>query len=178
MWARIAALGTIVCLACFLLAPGVGHASDPTPDPDARQVHPHLMLVAGASGVSNGTLHAFGGIELGARGGRWGGLALGQYGEGNGFESVLVAGGPSMRLLEAGPLVMKVHAGPAFYLERLDANYGRSVPAGYGALSVRIALSIGGIGVTFSAWAGRARGEGIVQATTVTGQRLSLGIGL
>ncbi|TVR59996.1 MAG: hypothetical protein EA422_14285 [Gemmatimonadales bacterium] len=178
-------VGPILLAALMLMGPlssSLG-AAEPTgsvasADSVAVGLHPHLMVMGGVSGLAGDGLHPFGGLEAGMRRGRWGGLVLGQYGYGNDFESVLVAGGPSVGVAEVDRIRIDVHGGPAYYLERLDVGFDRDFLGGYGAVSARVELPIGALGVTFAVWAGRLDGEGIIQASTVTGHRLSVGIGL
>ena len=156
-----------------VVAPG-----SPASDPPSNRLRPHIMAMGGVSGLTGDGLHPFGGLELGLRRGRWGGVALGQYGYGNDFESVLVAAGPLVKVATVDRIDIFVHGGAAYYSERLDAGFDRDVIGGYGALSLRVKLPVGALGATLSIWTGRLDGQGVTQPAMVTGHRVSVGIGL
>lgn len=137
-----------------------------------------LMALGGVGGIGGDGLHAFGGTEAGVLLGRIGVMALGQHGRGNGFQSLLLAGGPAVEVLETERAALIAWAGLARYSEQTGSGVTRAMTGLQGALSVRIPVSVGAVGVQLSVWRGTLDGEGISDPPTVTSHRLSIGFGL
>jgi hypothetical protein len=137
----------------------------------------HAMFLGGVGGLADSERHPYGGIELGGFVGRYGALALGQYGNGNGFRSLLAGGGPAIRIGDVGFASFSTYGGLAWYEEVLETGFARDLTAPYVALTGRLPLRVGAIGVTLSVWRGSLDGEGFERSTTVTGRRLSVGFG-
>ena len=153
--------------------------SDPT-DGSARTeaaFRPHAMLLGGVGGLGGSERHPFGGVEVGAFFGRFGALAMGQYGDGNGFRSRLVAGGPAVEIADLGYASFAAYGGVAWYEEEQEAGFVRDMTGPTLALTARIPLPVGAIGMTLSLWRGSVDGEGFAQPATATGRRLSVGFG-
>lgn len=144
---------------------------------DRTRFRPHAMLLGGVGGLGGDARHPFGGVEIGGFFGRFGALAIGQYGDGNGFRSILLAGGPAVELADVGFASFSAYAGLARYEEELETGFERDVGGPYAALTARIPLRVGAIGLTLSLWRGSLDGEGFERPTTVTGRRLSVGFG-
>ena len=95
------------------LVPLFGH-SDVAPEtvPAAAQdpgvpLRYRLMALGGASGLGGDGLHAYGGLEGGVLYRRVGLMALGQYGTGNEFTSLLLAGGPAIEGALITPFILR-----------------------------------------------------------------------
>lgn len=146
---------------------------------DPRILRPRLMALGGASGLgSGGGMHAFAGLEGGFLYGRFGALALTQYGTGNDFTSLLLAGGPAAELYDAGFASLTLYAGGAWYREELDVGFERDMAALYGGLAVRVPLPRGAVGMTVSVWQGSLDEPGFAEAATLRAHRFSFGLGL
>lgn len=136
------------------------------------------MALGGLSGLGGDGLHPFGGAEAGALLGRLGVMTIGQHGRSSDFRSLLLAAGPAVEVLELDRATLVAWAGVARYEERVSAGVTRGLTGLHGALSLRIPLSRGAVGIQVSAWRGTLGGEGIDDPPTVTAHRLSLGFGL
>ncbi len=173
--------GFLSILAVFLLtaAPPLLAQTDTGATSDAPDSYqPRAVVLGGAHGLGGDELHPFGGVEAGLFRGRYGGMVLGQFGRGNEFESLFLAGGPAVELGVLGPVVFTVYGGLAWYQEEIDAGFSRDLTGPFAALSLRYPLPLGVAGFTVSAWGGSLDDEGFERSVGVTPVRFSLGLGL
>jgi len=163
--------------------PFPGLSSGAVPVAETAQVpgsrfQPRLMVLGGVSGIGGDGLHPYGGLEGGFLYGRFGALALGQYGDGNDFTSLLLAGGPAVQVTDLGFASFTLYGGMGFYQEKKVETFDRDMTALYGGLSVRVPLGRVSAGLTVSLWQGELDGDEIVTPMTVRGHRFSVGLGL
>lgn len=144
---------------------------------DGSRFRTHAILLGGVGGLTDSERHPYGGVELGGFVGRYGALVLGQYGNGNGFRSLLAGGGPAFQIADVEFASFSAYGGLAWYQEELNTGFARDLTGPYLALTGRSPLGIGALGVTLSVWRGSIDGEGFQRSTTVTGRRLSVGYG-
>jgi hypothetical protein len=137
-----------------------------------------LMALGGMSGLGGDGIHAYGGLEGGVLYRRVGVLALGQYGTGNDFSSLLLAGGPAVEVVDRGFASLLAYGGLGFYSEALDQGFSRSTGALYAGLAVRVPVGRFALGATFSYWRGELDGDDIFFPTPVRAHRFSIGVGL
>lgn len=174
------------CVAPLLAALALGltgatAAADPgnpseSPDPGWR-----AMLVAGAHGLGGdeGT-HAYGGFEGGVFSGRVGVKALAHYGNGNGFSSLALGGGPAFEALDLGFASLVAYAGLGWYREREEVSQvARGIMGLHGAVKVRVPVrGFVALGLTLSAWRGTLNGSELQEPISRTPYRLSVGLGM
>jgi hypothetical protein len=137
-----------------------------------------LMALGGASGLGGDGVHAYGGLEGGVLYRRVGVLALGQYGTGNDFTSLLLAGGPAVEVVDLGFASLMAYGGYGFYQEELDQGFSRNTGVLYAGLAVRVPVGRFALGATASLWRGELDGDEILFATPVRAHRFSFGVGL
>lgn len=159
------------------LSAGAAPVAETAQLPGSR-FQPRLMVLGGVSGIGGDGIHPYGGLEGGLLYGRFGALVLGQYGDGNDFTSLLVAGGPAVQVTDLGFASFTFYGGMGFYQEKKVETFDRDMTVLYGGLSVRIPLGRVAAGLTVSLWQGELDGDEIVTPMTVRGHRFSVGLGL
>ena len=148
-------------------------------EPEARvPLRGRLMLLAGVSSAGVDGRHGHGGIEAGLFRGRFGVVALGQYGSGNGYQSLLLAGGPAVEVANPGFLSLTAYGGVGRYEERRSDGFDRNVNVGHVGMSIRVPLRFLALGFATTLWQGTLDGEGIGSPASVRGHRFSIGVGL
>jgi hypothetical protein len=155
----------------------------PQTEPEAAQapgvpLRYRLMALGGASGLGGDGLHAYGGLEGGVLYRRVGLMALGQYGTGNDFTSLLLAGGPAVEVVDLDFASLLAYGGVGLYSEELDQGFSRDTGVLYVGLAVRVPVGRFALGATASFWRGELDGDGILFATPVRAHRFSIGVGL
>lgn len=192
---RALCLGALTVLSVPLLGGHAAGQSVPLPDtsletetsePKAgagveapRAVQLRASLRAGALGLGGEGMHPYGGGEIGALWGRYGVMALGLFGSGSEFDSILLGGGPALEVADLGFASLSVYAGAGWYQER-EARSGtaRDFLAGLGAASVRAPVGFGSVGMTATLFRGSSEGGAIESPISATGYRISLGFGI
>jgi hypothetical protein len=137
-----------------------------------------LMALGGASGLGGDGLHAYGGLEGGVLYRRVGLMALGQYGTGNDFSSLILAGGPAVEIVDLGFASLMAYGGVGRYSEELDQGFSRDTGVFYAGLAVRVPVGPFALGATASFWRGELDGDEIFFATPIRAHRFSFGVGL
>lgn len=149
-----------------------------TVDTGSEGVRYRLAALGGAHGIGGDDLHVFGGVEAGALYGRFGAMALTQFGGGGERSSILVGGGPAVEVVDLGTASLTVYGGLGWYQETLDApDVSRDLTGAYGGASVRVPLPAGAVAVGVSLWRGSLGGDGVLEEPSLTGRRLSVGYG-
>jgi hypothetical protein len=137
-----------------------------------------LMALGGVSGIGGDGIHAYGGLEGGVLYRRVGLLALGQYGAGNDFTSLLLAGGPAVEVLDLNFASLMAYGGYGSYGETLEQGFSRNTGVVYGGLAVRVPLGRFALGATVSYFQGTLDGSEILVPVSIRSHRFSLGLGL
>jgi hypothetical protein len=155
----------------------------PEPVPAAAQdpgvpLRYRLMALGGASGLGGDGLHAYGGLEVGVLYRRVGLMALGQYGSGNEFTSLLLAGGPAVEIVDLDFASLMAYGGVGRYSEEVDQGFSRDTGVVYAGLAIRVPVGRFAIGATASFWRGELDGDEILFATPIRAHRFSFGVGL
>lgn len=117
--------------------------SRPLPPPaPQRSVSGFAFSVGAMGGASPGldAVHAYGGLTVHPRFGRFGLLGYGMFGQGAGYDSMSGFGALSLLLGEYGPLGIWAYGGYGYYEETgvLDDTRGLAVPAAGGLLTYQI----------------------------------------
>ena len=161
--------------ACLLMM----NATQAAASDDSRPFSFRAALVAGAHGLGGEHVHPYGGLEAGALYGRYGLMGIGQYGSGGDFDSVLVGGGPAVKVADLGFASVTAHGGLAWYQEEdIPSGVARDLTGGYGGVSLRVPVGFGAVAVTGTVWRGTADGAELETPISGTGYRLSFGFGL
>lgn len=162
------------------LAPALPAAAQAVPEADApgRSIQGRLMVLGGATGLGGDGLHPYAGVEAGLLYGRFGVMGLGQYGDGNDFTSLLLAGGPAVRVADLGFASFTVYGGMGSYREEKIQSFERDMTILFGGLSVRIPMGRVSLGLNASYFQGDLEGDDVPVPTTLRGHRFSIGLGL
>ncbi|NNM33034.1 MAG: SPOR domain-containing protein [Gemmatimonadetes bacterium] len=117
--------------------------SRPLPPPaPQRSVSGFAFSVGAMGGASPGldAVHAYGGVTVHPRLGRFGLLGYGMIGQGAGYDSMSGFGALSLLLGEYGPLGIWAYGGYGYYEETgiLDDTRGMAVPAAGGLLTYQV----------------------------------------
>lgn len=169
-------LGFVLLAGVLLAVPPAAEAQERLDD-RTLPIRYRLMALGGVSGLGSDGLHPYGGLEAGFLYRRVGILALGQYGSGNDFTSILVAGGPAVEVLDLGFASLTVYGGVGRYGEELASGFDRSLGIVYGALSVRVPIGRIDLGATASLWQGKLDDDAFEAPSTVRAHRFSFGVG-
>ncbi len=155
------------------------------PDPAAGQAPlaptgPFGSVLAGIDGTDPG-VHAFGGVGGGVMLHRLGGIeGVGLAGGGASYTSLLVAAGPSLRLVADPRGELRLWGGGGWYREALSGGVDaapRSMASGVVGLSGRTPVGRVHLAAGVIHWRGRADGDGFVRSPVASGWRLMVGVG-
>jgi hypothetical protein len=141
---------------------------------------PFGSVLAGIDGTDP-SVHAFGGVGGGYLLHRWGGIeGIGLAGGGASYTSVLLAVGPSLRVVASPRGELRAWGGAGWYREALSGGVDadpRSLVAGVGGISGRVPLGPLHVAAGVVHWRGRLDADGFVARPVAGGWRFMVGVG-
>lgn len=175
--------------------PAAGGSGDAPPRPasvDTAENAPHgdhldVQVLGGLTTFLQGDVslsdasrdrpHFFYGGLAHVRASGWGALALGELGHGRGYDSRLLGGGLSRRVVTGGPVRLSLFGGWAHYSETTVGDRDRSTGAPLYGLAASLDLGSVLLSLTFHDLWGRYDGADVPESFRFHVPRLAIGIG-
>lgn len=156
-------------------SPVPGEAFPITPAPSPSNWDFGLAVLGGVA--SSTSSHCYGGILATGGWHKLGVMALGQYGAGEGYSSLLFTGGLTYEVYRLGPLSILGAGGYSYYSEKGDVGIQRGLPAVMAGGIARLRIGPIRPSVALTGFFGSYEGDELTDPFNVSFLRVSFGIG-